>query len=1279
MGAFLLNIYQFFQQRKKLFWSLLCIIVAFLGILSSQLKFVTNINELIPSNEKIDIVKSYTVDNDQAQVILFGVATQDTSNTNTEALINIKKEYHQAIMAHCKPYLDTNYDANVSIQKYYQLLLNNLPFFLNEADWKYIEHTLKPALLKEKMKRALDLASDENAGAYFNYNFRKDPLGLMKYPLSHLEKLKGDGEVTIANNEIFNTAGNAVLFNLKSRFGNNNIGENKPLVAHIDSINNRFTKQYPEYNFYTYGGPIVAVGNANQMTMDTIITLSITIVGLFLLTSYAFKRKRITLLMFTPVIFGILFSLGLSYIVQGQLSLMAIGIGAVILGIALDFSIHFINHWKHEGDIAKTIQHIAKPLTLGAITTIGAFVILQFAAAPILNDLGLFASFGLLGAVLFTLIALPHLLPNTPTSNINSNPTLIDKLSHTQPEKNKWLILLILIITPILYHYSKQIKFDGDLQHMNFLSKETRLAEQFFDKTYHLTSSNGFIIPKDIKTQNNIEQTLADLIKEEKIFDVNHNSNLLPSTTLQTERINRWNNYWTSEKVANYNKIISEVVAESGINFKPIPQFNPAIYQQQQISASDYQILKQVHGFYNHNQPHQEVITYKANQDYRDEVITTLNHIDGVVAADSRYITESILHYVIDDFNQLVFYSGLLVFIALLIAYGRIELALISFIPMAISWIWILGIMTLLQIPFNFVNIIICTLIFGLGDDYSIFMTDSLIEQYKKGQKNLNISRSAIYFSALTTVLGLGVLIFAQHPVLRSIAIIAVLGLSAVVLISQVLQPLLFNILIIKRAQRGQLPFTAYSLIKTILAYTYFLIGCFITTIVGLILLPLKPFGEQKSKLYFHQTLSFFTRSTLFLMGNVLKHVKYEDPSVLHSPSVWVANHSSFLDILIVTALQPKAVLLTAEWVWKNPFFGKIVKMAEYYPVVNGAEESLTHLKKLTEKGYSVIVFPEGTRSKTDVIHRFKKGAFYIAYELNLPVVPVTIHGAHYNIEKGDFLLKNGSVTVEVGAAIQPSHFENYSLLSKHTQKILRTNLLSLKQNIETPTYFKEYLIKSHIYKGPVLEWYTRVKSKMEYYYEPFHTIVPKSGLIYDLGCGYGFMSFMLHWSSTQRHILGIDYDEEKIVTAQHHLYFDTEQYHFLTAQNNNQPPLSFFQGDLTAISLQPCEAIIISDALHYLLPNEQWRLLELCYNALLPGGKLIIRDGVTDMKERHQHTERTEKYSTEIIKFNKTKNELTFISKSSMEAWAQEKGFHLTIHDFYKKLSNLTFEFEKR
>ena len=81
-------------------------------------------------------------------------------------------------------------------------------------------------------------------------------------------------------------------------------------------------------------------------------------------------------------------------------------------------------------------------------------------------------------------------------------------------------------------------------------------------------------------------------------------------------------------------------------------------------------------------------------------------------------------------------------------------------------------------ISFNIFNIIISTFIFGLGVDYAIFMTNGLIKEYETGNLHLSIYRNINkFYLFITTILGVGVLIFAKHPALYSIALVSLIGI----------------------------------------------------------------------------------------------------------------------------------------------------------------------------------------------------------------------------------------------------------------------------------------------------------------------------------------------------------------------------------------------------------------------------------------------------------------------------------------------------------------------
>lgn len=298
---------------------------------------------------------------------------------------------------------------------------------------------------------------------------------------------------------------------------------------------------------------------------------------------------------------------------------------------------------------------------------------------------------------------------------------------------------------------------------------------------------------------------------------------------------------------------------------------------------------------------------------------------------------------------------------------------------------------------------------------------------------------------------------------------------------------------------------------------------------------------------------------------------------------------------------------------------------------------------------------------------RFHKGAFYIAETLKLDIVPLVLHGIHYTMQKGDWLLKDGTCSIYYQPRItnEDSHFGNtYQEKTKRINQWFRRKYAEIKAENETPTYYREQLLRSYTYKGPDIEWYCRIKTALEKNYEAFHQLIPRRGRFYDLGCGYGFLPYMLHWAAPERTFIGIDYDEDKIEVAQHSLFKDDH--------------IHFEHGNLTTYSLTSCDGIIITDVLHYLLPHQQQDLLERCYAALQEGGILIIRDGVSELRERIKGTQQTELWSTKLLKFNKTAQELHYISQAWIEQFAQTHQMTIEVMDMAKFTANLTFVLKK-
>lgn len=1281
MGSFFVNIYDFFAKHKAWLWT--CTIVSFLlaGYFASRIKLEEDISRILPQDKTLDKLQQVFNDSRFADKLVITISQKDTTlAAEPDSLTAYAAELATGSDATLAPYIKQMQTQveDAAVLDLMQVIQEHLPVFLEAKDYKTIDSLIMPERLQQTLENNYRTLISPT-GLVVKKVISADPVGMSWLGIKKLQHLQYDEQFELYDGYIMTRDHRHLLMFITPVYPPGATGKNavflKGLQTQIDSLH----QLHPSVDASFFGGTAVSAGNAQQLRQDTILTQGITVVLLIVLIGLFFRKKRAPLLVMLPVVFGALFSLACVWLIQTSISVIALGAGAVVLGIAVNYSLHVFNHYRHLPDIRAVIKDLSVPMTLGSFTTIGGFLCLQLVESPILKDVGLFAAFSLIGAALFSLIFLPHwiVMGQQPEHTGTHSHNWLDKIAAYKPEKNKYLVGAIFILTIVFFFTAKKVGFESDMMRMNFMQPELKESERKFNTVNAYTAQSVYLVTDgstlDAALQNNEKlQPIVAQLKQQGIIRKSAGvSDLMISSKEQQERITRWNNYWTAEKKQQLIAYLRQHGPSAGYKALAFDPFAQWLEQDFKIVPDEALVTlrKGPLGDFITEKKQVSVITLlRVDPAQKKAVYAAFEHAANTTVLDKQYVANRLVQVMQSEFNSIAWMTSLLVFFALLLSYGRIELALITFIPMLVSWVWILGIMGLFGIKFNIVNIILSTFIFGLGDDYSIFTMDGLLQQYEKGKdENVSSFRSSIFLSAITTILGLGVMIFAKHPSLQSIALISIIGISCVVLISQVLIPFLFNWLITNRTSKGKAPWTLHGWVTSVFAFCYFAFGSFLLTGIGWILIRLNPFNKEKGKVLYHRILSAYTWSVMYIMGNFRKRIINPLNEQLDTPVVIISNHQSFLDILVSTMLHPKVILLTNKWVWESPVFGAVVRLADYYPVAEGAEGSVEKLRERVQQGYSIVVYPEGTRSPDTKIKRFHKGAFYLAQELGLDILPIIIHGTAYTMSKSDFLLKNGPVTVKYLPRIKAdddSWGTNYSERTKLISRYFKSEYETLRAATEIPVYFREQLIYNYIYKGPVLEWYMRIKTQMEKNYALFHELLPLKGRILDIGCGYGFMSYMLHFLSPEREILGLDYDEDKIATAQHG-YLKGAQ-------------LNFECVDITKYQFDHYDSFVISDVLHYLTPEQQEQVLAECIRKLNPGGIIVVRDGDLDMEKKHERTKLTEFFSTKVVGFNKTQNKLTFFSSARMREIVAKYGATMEQIDNTKYLSNVIFIIRK-
>ena len=200
--------------------------------------------------------------------------------------------------------------------------------------------------------------------------------------------------------------------------------------------------------------------------------------------------------------------------------------------------------------------------------------------------------------------------------------------------------------------------------------------------------------------------------------------------------------------------------------------------------------------------------------------------------------------------------------------------------------------------------------------------------------------------------------------------------------------------------------------IYTIYSFTCFLGLALYLTLEGFWLITIKG-KTEKNKLEFHRRMQ---KMAWFVINRVPGTSFEYDNSVgekFDKPSVIISNHQSHLDLMAIIMLTPKIVVLTKKWVWHNPFYGMIIRYADYMPVDDNPN-LISQIEERLANGYSIMIFPEGTRSVDCRIGRFHRGAFKIAEEHGLDIVPIFISGFGKVLPKTSFHLHPGKMRLEV-------------------------------------------------------------------------------------------------------------------------------------------------------------------------------------------------------------------------------------------------------------------------
>ena len=787
----------------------------FFGYFATQIHLEEDIDKLMPSSKNED---------GTTKLAFADLKIKDKVFLLFEAKSNLSPLISN-LSSVCDAFVDSlKKDSTLIEDVFYQLdedlmpegidyLTEHLPSYIQPSAYAAFDTLLTAEHMKVQMQQNREDLESE-FGEMFPDLIQLDPIGMRTVLAQQLKPLLSAGSYQTIDNHFFVPDSTVCIAFLTPRFSSTNTGQGSALFERLNALRATFALSHPNIDISYHGTPASGYYNSSQIKHDLTTTIAGALVLVLIFLLVCFRRWDTIPLLLLPVVFGTLFGLSMMYWIKGEFSLLALGIGGVVLGVALSYVLHVLTHHQYVGDGIQLLHDQVKPVFLGCLTTIGSFAGLIFINTALLQDFGLFAAFAILGTTLFSLAYLPPLLSEKITDKsekLKAFPAFIDQVNRYPFDRNRILIIVITILSLVcIGAYLKEgTRFDADMHNLGYLEDMTEHSEQLLrEKTYtgdkqKYFASKGRTMEEAIEHFAILDHKLDSLSQLGLVKSYTHTNQIFVPLSEQQRRIEAWHNYWTTERLTKVRQFIQQTAPQAGLNADAFSTFFEAAtrdYEPNSLYAAGlipqgYQstLMEQSYdgNYLCFTSVRCQNDSIRSSESDYIRICDAIASNPNLLVLDTYYYTTDTLLQMSSDFDVLQWLSMLFVFVVLLFSFHfNIRNTLLGFMPILLSWLIVLGAMVLADVRFNLISIIISTFIFGIGVDYSIFVMDGLTGT---DTRKLSYHKTAILLSAVTLIVTVSSMLIAQHPAIKSVGFSTLVGMLAAVVLSYVLQPAVYR------------------------------------------------------------------------------------------------------------------------------------------------------------------------------------------------------------------------------------------------------------------------------------------------------------------------------------------------------------------------------------------------------------------------------------------------------------------------------------------------------
>jgi uncharacterized protein len=674
--------------------------------------------------------------------------------------------------------------------------LSLLPALSTPSDLERIEGLLHP----ESVRRALEDARETLLGLQgigMKGLISSDPLGLRNLIWEKLSSMAilGDGLAMSNPGEgiFLNPDHPGALLVLDTPVAMTDARGSRDMLAALDAILAAALADSGEMRVFVLSGHAYTAANAQAIQQDLAVVLPVSALGILALFVLFLRSWRAVFAYAAPLV-AMLAGVAAVAATGNPLSGITLGFGAVLMGLAVDYGLHVWFGLRRGADPAKTLAVLARPILFCWLTTAGVFSLLLFSSLPGQRQLALFTVSGLSTAMLLSLTVLPVLLLHRDKRHLSVPERPLAKLASWPTRRGPAISAFVaLLATAVLCWPS--IRFDGRLQALSMVPEELAQAERVVTQSWGGVRNLAMLVAQGDTLDTALLAAHAQHAFLEKAAPgtpVVSLAPLLPPASVQEESIRRWTDFWTQRRVG-----LRDIMTREGAHLGFAPQAFAPFFDFLQADP------EHVRSDHLRRLGMEELIDMLVVPDNAGVTILTLvpdqpdlhaffpseAKTDQAAFPDTRLISQTLLGQNIaaalqGDMTRFLLAAGIFVVLMTAILFRNPRRMIQALTPALAGLSALIVAVTLLNIPFNLYSIAATFLILGLGVDYGIFMTMRQDKHNNSLGTDLGMgleTDKAVLVSGLTTLLGFGALVLADHPALHSIGLTVLIGIAAAI------------------------------------------------------------------------------------------------------------------------------------------------------------------------------------------------------------------------------------------------------------------------------------------------------------------------------------------------------------------------------------------------------------------------------------------------------------------------------------------------------------------